>query len=482
VSAPADRAPDFVEPVVGYRAWHVDDDGMLRPWTFTALPWHRGVNDAVCARDARHRPPVADCMCGLYALTDPSDRRLHLQHDQAVGAIAAWGDLEVHRTCFRAQHACVVALALPDRASDEQRERLERAAARYAIELVPPPLLSAAARRHGAPLPDDLWAPAWPGPRRRPTSPLCVPAVDPGEFGAPARGIALDAHLWVETALGGVVVGVTGQLARRLGEAPPGVALPEPGAALAAGDRAATLTTAAGTFAVWAPVGGTVTAVNPRVVADPGLLVVDPEGAGWLLRLAPADWAREGGAVSWGPAAARHYAACLARDAVHGDAFGDVRLERLRAVPRVRDAGEVLEHLRAQRARPRFADRAAVERELGGRLCDALAGDADLRARLGRLGLVVGFSLRDPAASLVLDLRDGDARLAVDGEAADLVLSCRADDAYAWFTGTLDAASALRGGVLRCSAGRPAALRLLAVLKHLRIAGWVPAPAWSASS
>ena len=71
----------------------------------------------------RHAPPVADCMCGLYALTDPADRRLDFRADQAVGAIAAWGDLEVHRTGFRAEHACVTALALPDGAGSSSARR-----------------------------------------------------------------------------------------------------------------------------------------------------------------------------------------------------------------------------------------------------------------------------------------------------------------------------------------------------------------------
>src|SRR4051794_12696561 len=152
-------APDFLQAVVGYRAWHVEDDGLLRPWTFTALPWTAGANRAVCARDVRHAPPVADCMCGLYALTDPGDRRLDFRADQAVGAIAAWGDLEVHRSGFRAEHACVVALALPDRAGHEQRVALERAAERYCVPLVPAEQLSAEALRHGAPLPEDFIEP-----------------------------------------------------------------------------------------------------------------------------------------------------------------------------------------------------------------------------------------------------------------------------------------------------------------------------------
>jgi glycine cleavage system H lipoate-binding protein len=483
-------APDFLEAVVGYRAWHVEEDGLLRPWTFMALPWQPGANRAVCARDVRHCPPVADCMCGLYALTDPADRRLDFRADQAVGAIAAWGDLEVHRSGFRAEHACVTALALPDRAGFEQREALARAAERYGVPLVAADRLSDEALRHGAPLPEDLWAPSpsWPPPRRagaRDSRALPAigshPPVDPAAFGTAARGIALDAHLWVETALGAVVVGLTAALARDLGGGGLRLTLPEPGAALEAGDPAATVSTAAGTFGVWAPVGGSVLAVNPRLVDDPDLLARDPEGAGWLLRLAPRDWERDAPAVTWGAAADRHYAAIVARDAERGDAFADVRLERLRALPPVRSAGDVLAHLRAERAAPRFADAEAVMIELGGRVRDALAIDAALRARLGRIDLVVRFALHEPDAELLLDVRGGQAQLLQREPTAgvDLELSCSGEDAYRWFIGKLDPAGALRCGDLRSSAGPGPTLRALAVLKHLRIPAWDPAPIWA---
>ncbi|MBI5106142.1 MAG: SCP2 sterol-binding domain-containing protein [Solirubrobacterales bacterium] len=484
-------APDFVEPVLGYRAWHVDDDGLLRPWTFTALPWAPGVNTAVCARDKRHAPPVADCMCGLYALSEPGDRRLHLQGDQAVGAVAAWGELEVHRTGFRAEHACVVALALPEKPLDEHRERLARAAARYGVPLVPASLLSAEAQRHGAPLPADLWGPAWPAVRPATSVGSRVPEVEPGSFAGAARGIAMDAHVWVETGLGAVVVGATAPVAAHAAVPPlaarftpppaaadPGpFALPHPGEVVAAGDRLVAL---APDLALHAPVSGRILAVNPKLAADPSLLARDPEGAGWLVRLAPSAWEREAPSVTWGPAASRHYAACLARDAeVRGDPFADARVSRLRAVPPVRSARDVLRALQAERAAPRFADAAAVHTELGGRLRDALAADPDLRAALGRLDAVVAFTLRVPAAALVLDLRDGGARLAPESTDADLVLSCTAEDAYRWFTGSLDAAAAVRSGELRSSAELARTLRTLAVLKHLRIDAWTPAPTWA---
>lgn len=487
-----DEAPDLVEAVVGYRAWHIEEDGLLRPWTFTALPWQPGVNTAVCARDVRHAPPVGDCMCGLYALTDPADRRLDFRADQAVGAIAAWGELEVHRTGFRSEHACVTALALPDRAGYEQREALARAAERYGVPLVAADRLSDEALRHGAALPDDFVAPApaWParrgaGPGGAHVAPIAarVPSVDPSSFGTASRGIALDAHLWVETALGAVVVGLTRALAGGL-VAEPALTLPQPGASLEAGDLVATLRAPAGTFGVWAPVGGTVLAVNPRLAADPGLLARDPEGAGWLLRLAPRDWDAEAGAVTWGTAADRHYAAVLERDAARGDAFADVRLERLRALPPVRNAADVLAHLRAEREAPRFADAEAVRLELGGRIRDALAGDPELRGRLGGIDQVVRFALHEPDAVVALDLTGGGARLLADASSAGpgapvVELACSAEDAYRWFIGKLDPASALRCGDLASTAPPGPTLRVLAVLKHLRIDAWDVLPSWA---
>jgi glycine cleavage system H protein len=425
-------------------------------------------------------------MCGLYALVDPADRRLDFRADQAVGAIAAWGDMEVHRSGFRAEHACITALALPDRADHDQRLALELAAERYGVPLVAPQRLSAEALRHGAPLPDDLWGPepVWPAPRRseadrRASTP--APAVDPAAFGTGSRGIALDAHLWVETALGAVVLGLTEAIARDLGDGLR-LTLPEAGAALEAGDRAATVAADGGTFGVWAPVGGSVLTVNPRLIDDPGLLARDPEGAGWLLRLAPRDWDRDAGAVTWGAAAARQYAAVVARDAARGDAFADVRLERLRALPPVRSAGDVLAVLRAERDATRFADADAVHVELGGRVRDALAADPAMRAHVGRLDMVIRFALREPEGELVLDLRGGDARVSDGvpaGAAIDLELSCSGDDAYRWFIGKLDAAGALRCGDLASSAGTGPTLRALALLKYVRVPAWDAAPTWA---
>jgi glycine cleavage system H protein len=51
-----------------------------------------------------------------------------------------------------------------------------------------------------------------------------------------------------------------------------------------------TLESAKAVFEIIAPASGTVVAVNPAVVANPGLINEDPYGAGWLVELRLNDW------------------------------------------------------------------------------------------------------------------------------------------------------------------------------------------------
>lgn len=64
-----------------------------------------------------------------------------------------------------------------------------------------------------------------------------------------------------------------------------------------------------------APAAGTIVAVNEAVRAQPPLLNGDPYGAGWLVRLQPADWARDVTALVAGsalaPAVERYMDLCL---------------------------------------------------------------------------------------------------------------------------------------------------------------------------
>ena len=59
------------------------------------------------------------------------------------------------------------------------------------------------------------------------------------------------------------------------------------------------------------PVNGTIVAVNDAVAADPSLLNSDPYGAGWFVRIQPADWETDKAALVTGAQAVADYEAFL---------------------------------------------------------------------------------------------------------------------------------------------------------------------------
>lgn len=168
-------APDFASAVVGYRAWQLGPGGVLFPLALPAAPpWDPADNRARCfARSGeRHGAPGPRCTCGFHALHDPHDGRLELDHP-AVGAIAAWGEIEVYAAGFRAEHAAVTALVHQPPRSGEPLPRLRDAARRYGVRIVPLDQLEAEAREFALPLPRE----ALPAGRDAPS---------PARAGAPA--------------------------------------------------------------------------------------------------------------------------------------------------------------------------------------------------------------------------------------------------------------------------------------------------------
>jgi hypothetical protein len=94
-------------------------------------------------------------MCGLHALHRPEDGRLKLGHP-AVGAIAAWGEIEVYAAGFRAEYACVIALAHQPSRSRGSVVSLRDAARRYGVRVVSLAELEGEARRFALPLPEEV--------------------------------------------------------------------------------------------------------------------------------------------------------------------------------------------------------------------------------------------------------------------------------------------------------------------------------------
>ncbi len=77
--------------------------------------------------------------------------------------------MQVHDEGFRAEFACVVALAHQHGTSEERLAQLQEIAAHYRVRLVPLAQLEEAASEHGTPLPDTL----------RPPAPRAMPEADP---------------------------------------------------------------------------------------------------------------------------------------------------------------------------------------------------------------------------------------------------------------------------------------------------------------
>ena len=145
------RAPDFVEPLIGYRQWGLHDDALWSP--FVEYMWGRGVNVADCASAGGHFDPAPahDCACGLHAWYRPCPRLGYATPDLIGGAVAMWGEVELHASGMRAQFATIVALVLP-LAHTPKRRRLAAIAEALEVEAVSARQLVETARHHGLPI------------------------------------------------------------------------------------------------------------------------------------------------------------------------------------------------------------------------------------------------------------------------------------------------------------------------------------------
>jgi hypothetical protein len=446
-------APDFVEPIVGYRAWRLDREELV-PWSAGragAGAWTPGVNQATCLHPGAHpdqSPPVADCSCGLYALADPRDDRLRPSFE-AVGAVVAWGDVEVHATGFRAQYAAIVALGLPEDAELGHLTRLREAARRYGVPAVPVGSLADAALEYGRPIAFESIL----VPRRRAITIHRTPPPPLGVDGA--TGIALDEHLVVTVERGGVRLAPTPPLAKALEEMTATVV--DSGTMVGAGDVVVRVGGADG-FVLRTPVAGVVG--RPPEGTAPGAEAVG-------LWLAPTTWEDDAAGIAWGAAGGRFYAAELekarTRDA---DPFASLRTRWLHAHARIRSAEDVLDELRRERARPRFASRRELDALLVERLRVAFEDPATAGAAR-RLEQRMVWRLHAPEADVAI----GAAGIATEPPRQDdLVLHAAAETADDYFAGRIDLPAALRRREVQSGAPPAAILRAASVLKPLHAA------------
>jgi glycine cleavage system H protein len=97
-----------------------------------------------------------------------------------------------------------------------------------------------------------------------------------------------DQHEWVRVEGGEATVGITRYATEQLGDVV-FVELPKFGRALAKGAEAAVVESVKAASEIYAPVGGTVGAVNEALNEDPAKVNGDPEGEGWFFKLKLSD-------------------------------------------------------------------------------------------------------------------------------------------------------------------------------------------------
>jgi hypothetical protein len=149
-------APDLITAVIGFRQWRLCGDEL---WSFRAdEPWRRGVQSARCGTHD-HPAPANGCTCGIYAWYSPPPRGASaMTPDLVAGAVALWGQIELHAHGMRAQYAMVVALALPF-SWGAKRRRIRAAAEALDVPAVPAHRLRATALAHGDVIPRRMRPP-----------------------------------------------------------------------------------------------------------------------------------------------------------------------------------------------------------------------------------------------------------------------------------------------------------------------------------
>jgi glycine cleavage system H lipoate-binding protein len=96
-------------------------------------------------------------------------------------------------------------------------------------------------------------------------------------------------HTWVAPASRGALAVGVDEIAERILPSVTAVELPARGMVVHRGDPIAVVRAGRRAVRIFAPVDGTVVAVNRRARRDPSVVKADPYGKGWLFAVAPAD-------------------------------------------------------------------------------------------------------------------------------------------------------------------------------------------------
>ena len=96
-------------------------------------------------------------------------------------------------------------------------------------------------------------------------------------------------HEWLRTLADGTIeIGITDHAQSALGDLV-FVEVPEAGRTVAIGEACAVVESVKAASDVYSPIAGKVTTGNPLLASEPEAINKDPYGAGWLMRVRPAD-------------------------------------------------------------------------------------------------------------------------------------------------------------------------------------------------
>jgi hypothetical protein len=159
-------APDLVAPVVAFRSWRLAGDQLVSP--FIPCRWSGRVMHATCYDanrtltrgvgwlDSPHDSPHEACQCGIYAYHSPGPRSWFGEAYWCEGVVSAWGRIVVHPDGFRAEHAQVEAVAVPDGLDLLGPRQVRAAAERLGVPVVPHGELPTFAEGLGGGVPSSL--------------------------------------------------------------------------------------------------------------------------------------------------------------------------------------------------------------------------------------------------------------------------------------------------------------------------------------
>lgn len=160
--------PDSIEPLIGWRAFLLEDDRLLSPmWRWPKQHWRPGPNHAICQLDKGLLPrilgyrhphgasvPASECSCGLYAFHSLdlakarfSSEKLRLGQRMVYALVKSQGDIEVHQQGFRAGEMELVALVGHSLVEDQL---LQGAAAYYQVPVLAPEVAEIELNDHGS--------------------------------------------------------------------------------------------------------------------------------------------------------------------------------------------------------------------------------------------------------------------------------------------------------------------------------------------